>query len=356
MRRAYICDTAYQTFNMLNFHSHAGKDVSSDFFLCDYFESAVGLYRKIPEEFHFEHMVLFRPHEKEEHEGRIHWYFRHALSYLKPEITVRESIIEGNGDFTGYDEVFASTVTVFVSAMLQQNPGAKLFLIDEGVGGYSGDPVVGNLSWRQKLFSAVFRRGVSVARPECTYMYNVKNAARHTAFTVNQMPPLDEEFLSKARKVFELPDGIARTDRRIIWLTHPDAMERSTEALDRRLSEYLYSYRDRILVRKHPRDDRDDLYEAFTQDDGKRMWELMLPLLGMEDMTLLGTFSTAQMTPKLLYDLEPQVLFLCPYYREIYDPKQYDEIMDAIREFRELYREPSRVIFIEDLKELADYL
>lgn len=341
---------------MLLFYSQIGEPEETDFFLCDYFAYAKTLYRKIPEEFCFSGRVLFSPHEPVKGERKLHWYFRHALAYLVPGRSVTESILEGNAALTGYDEIYASTITMFVSCMLQKNPQAKLFMIDEGVGGYSSDPLTGNLSWRHRLFMAVSRRGAAVRRPECMYMYHVGNAARHTDLPLREMPRPDEPFLEKAGRLFGIDPKAQREKKRLLWLTHPDELEKGTGEADRRVSDLLCQFRDQILVRRHPRDDRQELYRDFLQDDNTQMWELSISFLDMEEIILMGAYSTAQMTPKLLYDLEPRIFFLCPIYKNAYADGQYGEILTAIEEFRDLYRDPEKIVLIDSLEMLEEKL
>lgn len=356
MRRAFLCDTAYQAFNMLLFYSQMGEPEETDFFLCDYFAYAKTLYRKLPEEYSFSGRVLFTPHEPMEGERKLHWYFRHASAYLSPGRSVRESIVEGTAALTGYDEIYASTITMFVSCILQRNPQAKLFMIDEGVGGYSSDPVSGNLSWRHRLFMAIFRRGAAVRIPECMYMYHTGNAARHTDIPLKEMPKPDTGFLEKAGRLFGIDPKLRREKKRLLWLTHPDELEKGTGELDQRVSGLLQRFREQILVRNHPRDNRQELYKGFSKDDNTQMWELSISFLDVEQMILMGAYSTAQMTPKLLYDLEPRIFFLCPIYRNSYADGQYEEILTAIEEFRDLYRNPEKIVLIDSLEMLENKL
>lgn len=356
MRRAFIADTEYQTFNMLHYYNHLEEKDDADFFLCDFFSSARMIFQRISYEFPFSKRILFAPHGPFEHESRIHWYLRHAGGYLFPKRTVKKSILEGDTQYTGYDEIYASTMTMFVVCLLQLNHQAKFYMIDEGISGYAGDPLTGHLSWRQKLFTAVFRRGAAAVKPECVFMYQIENAKKHTNLPIKEMPNLNEEFLEKVRRVFKIEGEEKSCNAKLIWLTHPDELERGTESTDKKVSDFLQKYKNHIMVRQHPRDARDYLYQGFLVDYERKMWELEIPLLNIENTTLIGAFSTAQMTPKMLYNLEPRVLFLCPLYKENYGRELYANIQQAIYEFKALYKHPERIIMIENLDKLQEVL
>lgn len=103
-----------------------------------------------------------------------------------------------------------------------------------------------------------------------------------------------------------------------------------------------------LTYRKHP-----NQTEADTQFDidicidyGDRCWELIIPEVIREDTVIISFFSTAAFVPKLIYGLEPVIVFLYPMLQQ--KCLGADEL---VKRLRALYSEPSKVVLIEDLQD-----
>lgn len=355
MRTAFVCDTAYQVFNMLNFRSARGTE-DADLFLCDCFASAGMIYQRLLKEGGFSHVVRTRPHRKEDGEPRLRWYVRHACTYLFPARALRRDSQDLPEDFRGYDEIYTSSFNHIAVCLLAENPAAALYLIDDGAGSYYADPANDSVSTLHRIFTRIFHVGAHTVTPRAIYLYQTNGAGGHTEVEVRPLPRPTEEFLAKARTIFAADHDDIRAGRRAIWLTQPDEYARSTEAVDRKLAECFSPYRDAVLVRRHPRDDRAELYRGFAIDPGRELWELTVPFLDEEGTLLLGVYSTAQMTPKQIYDREPTAVFLFRLYQGILPEDWIMGFTRAVEELRALYRKPERIVVPESMEELERLL
>lgn len=355
MKTAYVCDTAYQVFNILNFKQHT-KDEVADLFLCDFFPTARKLYQSISEQGLFHSVVLTAPHYRKEGESRLRWYSRHAATYLFPGHSLRRDMLETPVKSQGYERIYTCSLNHIAVCLLALNPGAELLMIDDGAGSYYADPSSDSVSGLHRIFAKLTGTGAHAVSPRAIYLYDAAHAASHTAIPVRQMPRPTEDFLAETRELFGETGLSFETEKTLIWLTQPDEYEKSTVPTDKKIRDALRDNAPKVLVRRHPRDRRDSFYMDFTLDQSGAMWELAVPLLEIETKLLLGIYSTAQMTPKLLYDLEPTTVFLFRLYREVFPADWITGFARAVEELRETYREKEKVLVPETIEELRELL
>ena len=353
-KTAYVADTSYQVFNILNLVWHEQPE-AADLYLCDYFTQAGSLSSKIGQLGLFRSITLFSPHEKQQGEGRLHWYIRHAVVYLRSEKTLRESIEDKSLDFSHYDVIYTCTMNYLAVCLLRENKKATLKLVEDGAGTYFSNTTRDSTSWRHRLFSRIFHTGADVLKPDCVYLY-APQMKQKGPIRLEALPRPDGSFLKMAQELFEIRLLPSKEDRPVIWLTHPDALEKSTEPADYAVAEALSCHADSVIVRKHPRDSREELYRAFEKDEQRVMWELLIPFLKIETRILIASCSTAQMTPKLLYGAEPIVIFLIRLYEEMCPRDWYVKMLSMIDEFRGQYSDPGKVYVPASMDELKDLL
>lgn len=113
--------------------------------------------------------------------------------------------------------------------------------------------------------------------------------------------------------------------------------------LKRRIEEFIGS--ERIAYKRHPRDTQ-------IQESERKLssipFEVLCMKYDMSDRVLLTCNSTAAYTPKIMFDQEPRVVFLC----KILEDEMIEKSNDYINVIRNLYRDKSKVIMPETEKEL----
>ena len=98
------------------------------------------------------------------------------------------------------------------------------------------------------------------------------------------------------------------------------------------------------MLRLHPRDKEENTKGKI--DPGKSQWELRCGWELTDDHILVGAFSTAQFTPKWLYDKEPFVIFTFDMiFKEQSEFK--NRVDELICEFAKTYRDPDKVVSID---------
>ena len=107
------------------------------------------------------------------------------------------------------------------------------------------------------------------------------------------------------------------------------------------------------MLRLHPRDKEENTKGRI--DPGKSQWELRCGWELTDDHILVGAFSTAQFTPKWLYDKEPFVVFTFDMIFK--EQSEYKSRVDEmIREFAKSYRNPDKVVSVDSPEALNTVL
>ena len=353
-KTAFVCDTEYQVFNALNYMWYH-KDLKADLYLGLFFSRAGNLAAGMSNHHFFDRIVLTRPHFRKETEGKIHWYLRHATAYLLPKRTLKRDTVNREPVFFDYQQIFTSSLNCYAVCLISVNQQADVCFLDDGAGSYFSYDKQQSTSKLHRFFSKIFHAGAEGIVPDRVYLYSTRNARKHAKAEVLPLPKPTEDFLENVRELFGISVSEGINDS-WIWLTHPDALTISTEQIDHGVKETLTRYQQKIIVRKHPRDDREELYRGFRIDESQGLWEIQIPFYDMEKTVLIGTYSTAQMTPKLLYDMEPRVIILCRLYKSVYKEGLFEKIVQASLEFRDLYRDKTRVMIPENFEELGALL
>ena len=112
-----------------------------------------------------------------------------------------------------------------------------------------------------------------------------------------------------------------------------------------------------FVVRLHPRQ-KEAEYEGFTLDKNRLLWELIVLQHINNRSVLIASFSTAQLVPKLLYNLEPALIFTYPLYLSDTSSEVYNRIELAVENLKRIYSEPQKIAAIHEYSELkfCEYL
>jgi hypothetical protein len=102
-----------------------------------------------------------------------------------------------------------------------------------------------------------------------------------------------------------------------------------------------------FIQRRHPRDRR--LPSKYKRNDNRTiMWEYVCKEEITDHSVLLGCFSTAQITPKILYNKEPYVVFLY----KMYGIKETVQVEKFIERFKACYERDTKIFIPSDMAEL----
>ena len=106
----------------------------------------------------------------------------------------------------------------------------------------------------------------------------------------------------------------------------------------------------KVMIKKHPRDmEMSELDRVITSIP----FEVLCMRWDMSDKTLISCRSSAMYTPRIMFDQEPDVVFLC---RLLSDGLLEINTYDDIYQFRKMYRNKKRVMLPKTEEELFSYI
>ena len=109
----------------------------------------------------------------------------------------------------------------------------------------------------------------------------------------------------------------------------------------------------KIVVKRHPRDCSVDNDNVKTYEYMDMPFEVICVNSNIEEKVLITIGSTAVLTPKIIFDKEPKVIWLD---RLILGELVDNNRMELIERIRKMYRNPERLIIPENIFELKKAL
>ena len=350
MRRIFICSTPYQIMNALNVAFH-DEQTENDLMIVESFDLSRLSMQAMETCFnnvYFSRRVHYSSFKLKRYVQRTK-YLLCPQKYLEDHL--RKSSKSGNETFQHYDEICYSYLLSECEALIAMNREADIIRMEDGIGSYFGDIYAQSFGWKYFLFAKVFRVGYAISKPRKIVLNNIDLYHNKDRGIACQAPEFDKDFVEYANTVF---GGGSPDYHRLIWLTQPLNIFIEKPELLSHLSNFLASWRDDMSVKVHPREAIDDNYNMYDVVEDKSIWELTIHNIDVENKILLGVYSSAQFTPKILFDKEPYVILLYRLFPKVLENQE--EMEEFIRFFKQSYRNKNKVIIPESWQSLQQVL
>ena len=283
--------------------------------------------------------------------GKLTTFYRLFL----PERALK-TMARGRLPVKGYSCVAASSQTSASIALRRTYPDAAMLLYDDGIGSYYGSMVRDYNSALFDLLNAVFFDGGLNLDPVKQFLTNPAMAQNETDAPVYPLPVVTGEGIAAVKEIFSYADNDCYRDK-AVYLTQPleEWAEYSRENEEELVRLTAEAFGARAVGRVHPRQKLTSL-GGIGICEVQNLWELECVSQITDDNILIGGFSTAQLTPKLLCDKEPTVIFTYRLLVPGASGGQAEKILRLIDRFRASYREPGKVFLPETMEEFARIL
>lgn len=355
----FLCDTPFQLMNIINMRLSEKKSAQeyADLVIVNSFKNSERRYRRVCESGLFDHVFLAKPERWTNLPQTLSRKVKIMMGYVFPGRYVQRQIqsFAPCDRKNYYDRVVFSVFTHMFSAVLKRNARAELCLIEDGTGSYHAANMLAGSGKAYKLVCQLFRFGPFMKRAEWLLVNNASFCTSTVSRKIGPLPPIGEEFLRYACGIFEIQP--LREESRIVYLSQPGDGNELLERFIHATAKDLSIFGDALTIRLHPREKMNDDYAAYRVDDGQNMWELQLALQNerLKDTFLVGYYSTAQLTPKLLYNKEPYLVFT---YR-LYDgtTEEGKNGLDAQIEYvRSLYADPTKIFVPQNVEKMIQFI
>ena len=244
---------------------------------------------------------------------------------------------------------------------------STFYLIDEGLSSYSGRVL--NIKYRNPMlkltdficFGSVMRpvSGILLYQPELYFGPKVSVLGISSAPILEIAESFHDVESKNARKGNEYPSALfLGTPLRGLNSLVKDGKLTPNDFQDARLIErsVLNSCADifsSLTYRKHPNQTESEIQfnSDICIDYGDKCWELIIPEVIRDDTVIISFFSTAAIVPKLIYGLEPVIVFLYPMLQ-----KEFLGADEIVKRLRSLYDDSNKIILIDNLQDYYNYI
>lgn len=265
-----------------------------------------------------------------------------------------------NADLKSYDVIYMSLYTRFSYGMRELNPNSEVIFFEDGVGTYLGKEHAWGFEARQKAFKLLGKRFPDLAYSKLLVnnleFYRLNNPeSRVPVESIPGIDVADKMLYGLLSRVFLMRENSVYRNKRIVYLSEPnDSGMEGYYDIERSILHQMDDFSDQLIVRLHPRQKETD-YGGYVLDRDRMLWELVI-LQGIDDKsTLVASFSTAQLIPKLLYGLEPNLIFVYPIYERDAD-EHNDRLDDMVGKIRMIYSDGSKVHIAQQLSDVKSIL
>ena len=346
-RIVYACDTPLQILNAINLHENSFSTYRGDMFIYDQFGKAKEIADKLRNVDIFDNVYLIKRYK--EYSGVLQ-KIATIKRMLFPYLTIKK-YLSGKNEIKKrkYNYAVLSFITTFSITVFGISKKRVFIQLEDGIGTY-----IGNIL--NDYTTGLFKKVISITsyntilRPEKVCVYNPQ-VYKGNIPVLCLKNCLSKEVSEKVEYVFEYNQNQIYKDSKMIYLSQPlYDVKGFNEKKQCEINLVLEKYRQEILVRMHPREQK-NMFVHYNIDTVKNLWELECIHQIDDDNILISGFSTAQLMPKILMNKEPYVVFLYKLVIEDVNNEYWKEIKNFIDEFKGFYSNPDKIYIPETVSE-----
>ena len=352
-RYAICCETPFQLLNAFNYTlNHDHKNIEIDLYIRKDFWLDIELINRVKNSSVFDRVFIFEYRKND-------LLSDNKIRFVKIERTffpgwyINKRLLNGKA-YRNYSCIFVAFVQPFEYGLIHVNRDSELVYFDDGLASYTNNFPSEGFGRSRKILKAL-GQDVNIYRPEVLYINNKEFCSEAITNNIKEFFPLKSagpDFWQKIDYVFEYSNSGLYVKNKLVFLSMPNDLNRIefSERVTRIIS--ILNKRN-CLIRPHPRDNR-SFGDGISIDNHNDLWELVCLRQISDDNCLISIFSTAQFTPKMLYNKEPYLVFLYKLFSDFFE--ESDRMSGMIDVIRSHYSNPSKIIVVESFEELVDIL
>ena len=352
---AIFADTPIQIFFTLVFSEHYSMRSRTDVYIIDEFSGS----RRSMEA--LKHSGLFRNvyYIEKDKSKRLSLKVRKVLGLINPGSYAVNHLNCDIGE-KKYDAIFLSSSSYIKTVLTFASKGSTVMAYEDGIGSYFYDLFLYAGERDYLRFTQLFHRKIQIKTMYLTSPMFYSGPDDKKIFPLGNIAGLAESYREEIRNVFRsISDGEQKSYRPYTYIYFNQPIDRVVEILGEEVLRKEKQILDaidhcRLIVRLHPRENRTDFYNDIETDRTGYCWEMVCERDIDESKYLIGHFSTAQFTPKLLYNKEPYLLFLF----EMFDVNEDNrtEHRRCVEQSKKMYSDPTKIACPQSVDELKGFL
>ena len=355
MNIAIFCNTPYQLMCAMNYTYHFKEKGCgrADLYLGDNFSGFDKVYERVHKIDLFDNIYAYHPKKRK---GSIISNVERFLNIISPKRCLNSFLREPNVyQNKKYDKILTSIASYIAVAMIFTFPEAEVEYYDDGTGSYARELSLCMISRIAITINRLLGRDMNRIVPNKIFLNCPELASNEIRAKVHPLPSLrevSEELRELFRFVWDYQnDGYYKKHRLIALFSTNDTNDSGLDAFQGDACKYLKDISENYLIRLHPRQNSDE-YADYSLDERRDMWELVCADQLTEDNVLLAHYSTAQITPKMLHNNEPVLIFAYKAYSAGKLQERIQQVQETVDRLKASYRNKDRVIVPETPEEL----
>lgn len=362
IKNAFIVVTPYQIFNAINFieNDKEGTKGTSDIYIYDNFKNAYEITERLKTTKIFDHVFFYN--KVNEIKPKSISRLRTLIYIIFPKIYFQQVFTKKDyAEFRKkhYEKIIQCSDGLFMNVFHNYVRNTENLLLEDGLYSYHGNMKRDRTNIFYKLSNhLIFKHNLDLNAKKI-YVNSSQLCKSDSAEKICQLPVLEKEggVIKKLEYIFRYAENTKYKQFRFIYLTTPFTEMKGMSEIknnffnEKQIIEMLLE-RNEIFLRIHPRQDEKD-YKKYLIDKNNNLWELECLHQISADNVIISFFSTAQFTPKLLFDKEPYIIFL---YKIFVNKLKGEEL---INELKDMYNNKNKIYIpnnVEELKIIMDNL
>lgn len=357
----FVVTTPFQIITAINLTLH--HKTETDLFIVPQFKNAEDVAKRIAETNVFRRVIYVNTDSIEKYKKNKSRLLRHlgiARNYLGIE-TVISSFYPKDIRYSNiYISSKANIGRLMVLYYLKMNYDFKVICFDDGEASYDNIDIIRPTKLDRILQRLCFKRTV-YEKAEDLLLYSPDlffKLNKSSSFHISAIPPIrtDEEFRGLMNFIFGFSESDSIKERVIIL----DILKEGN-LLDGEEKKLLDAYEmicshygeNDVIIKRHPRDKGEEkpIYRYFK--NYSIPFEVVLMNMDLNKTVIVSVGTTALVLPKLLFGVQPRVLYLGKMIKTKQNTKighSYYEACKALYDCADLFFMP------ESIDELSDYL
>ncbi|GAA0319246.1 polysialyltransferase family glycosyltransferase [Bacillus carboniphilus] len=347
----FICSTPYQVFNAVNISKTLFATKQSDLYILNVSKVSLEIYKNIKDMDLFRNVYLIKVYADLPNRNRF-LYLQNRIS----KIFSIKNIIPNPDDI--YDKIFIVGTEVFSKSIYyywqKKNNNIELNYYEDGTGSYFRILMENRKMLKHKILNLLKGfdllskcKALYVYRPNCVM-------SRFKHIDIKQIPIIqkDEDHLYELKRIFK--NSSQPLSHRLIFFDSDFGDERILNQQIKFVEKIKSTLNNRFFIKLHPNSNSNRYGEKIELLETTEGFEMINLGQNMSDKILVSIASSACITPKLIYNEEPYIIYL---YKLIDDWDAYAPNFDFfINSVKDLYDIPERFFIPNNLKEFSDIL
>lgn len=255
-----------------------------------------------------------------------------------------------------YKCIYIGYLSPFVYSLSLSFPKSSIAFFDDGLASYTD--LVPQLGWIKRELLYMIRGCRSPWKfPRKIYVNNlsaVPNDSKDNYEQLTMFYKADKLFIDSLHYVFQYKHDTLYDQSNFIYLSQPHKQAGYIEK-DREVIQTLKEYAGSFILRYHPSQIHSKMFYDMSVsqmvDTTNNMWELTVLEKISESSVLISEFSTAAVTPKLLFNKEPWIIFTYRLYKGDFE---VDSIEEFIEHLKQIYKERKKIVVVNSIEELSN--